>query len=282
MIDLYTSSTPNGYKASIMLEETGLPYTVKPVRLSRDEQLRPEFLALNPNNKIPVIVDRDTGRTVFESGAILFYLAEKSGKFLPTGPDRYYDTLQWILFQAAHVGPMFGQLWYFRRSAPETIMLALQRYEKESLRILGVLQRRLREQEYLVGDYGIADIMTWSWVDSYPHLGITLDGHPDVKRWHAAIAARPAVRKGISVPEVYSPRATVALKEPVEVMLEAGGEYWWCSCGLSKNQPFCDGSHKGTAFEPRAIEVAVTEKVWLCNCKSTGKAPFCDGMHNRL
>jgi len=282
MIELYTSATPNGYKASIMLEETGLPYTVKPVSLSRNEQMRPEFLALNPNNKIPVIVDGDTGRVVFESGAILSYLSEKSGVFLPARYDTQLETLQWILFQAAHVGPMFGQLWFFRRSAPETVKLAIERYDRESKRILGVLERQLSEREYLVGDYGIADIMTWTWVACHDHIGIPLEGFPSVKRWHDAIAARPAVQKGIAIPDPYPPRAVAAAKQPREVLLEAGKKYWWCSCGRSKTQPFCDGSHRGTGFEPRAIEPSESSKVWLCQCKASAKAPLCDGMHNRL
>lgn len=282
MIELYTSSTPNGYKASIMLEETGLPYTVKPVSLSRNEQMRPEFLALNPNNKIPVIVDHETGSVVFESGAILLYLAEKTGVLLPARYEAQIETQQWVLFQAAHVGPMFGQLWYFRRSAPETVKLAIERYDRECRRILGVLERRLNDREYLVGDYGIADIMTWPWVACHDHIGIALDDFPRVKRWHDTVAARSAVRKGITIPEPYPPRAAVPAKQPTEIVLEAGKKYWWCSCGRSATQPFCDGSHKSTGFEPRPIEPAETAKVWLCQCKASAKAPFCDGMHNRL
>lgn len=201
-IDLYTYATPNGRKASIMLEETGLPYDVHLIDINRGDQRSPEFQALNPNGKIPVIVDRANGRTVFESGAILFYLAEKSGRFNPPTAEARTETLQWMLFQVAHVGPMMGQLWFFRRSAPEKIALAIERYEREVLRLFGVLDQRLRDRDYLVGDYGIADIMTWPWINSFGELGLTLDAHPNLKRWHGVIAQRPAVVRGLAVPKL--------------------------------------------------------------------------------
>lgn len=200
-IELYTDQTPNGHKASIMLEETGLPYQAHRVDIEKGDQHRPEFLALNPNNKIPVIVDPDRGRTIFESGAILFYLAECSGVLKPEGPDEAGRTLQWTLFQAAHVGPMIGQLWHFKVFATETLLYAIERYERETLRILSVLDGELAKRPYLVGDrYGIADVMTWPWINALPKLGVTLDTNPHLKRWHAEIAARPAVQRGVAVP----------------------------------------------------------------------------------
>lgn len=202
-IELYTFDTPNGHKASIMLEETGLPYEVHIVDIDKGEQHRSEFLALNPNNKIPVIVDPDHGRTVFETGAILFYLADRSGVLRPDGPDEAGRTLQWTLFQAAHVGPMIGQLWHFKVSAKEKLPYAIDRYERETARILGVLDRELAQRPYLAGDrYGIADIMTFPWIDALPKLGLSLDHTPHLARWHAAIAARPAVQRGMAVPDL--------------------------------------------------------------------------------
>ena len=149
MIDLYTYATPNGHKASIMLEETGLPYAVHVVDIERGDQHAPKFRALNPNGKIAVIVDRATRRTVFESGAILSYLAQKSGRFYPSTPDEQIETLQWLFFQVGHIGPMMGQLWYFKVFAPEKIPLAIERYEREAVRLFGVLNERLRDRDYL-------------------------------------------------------------------------------------------------------------------------------------
>jgi GST-like protein len=200
-IELYTYQAPNGHKASIMLEETGLAYNVHVVDIEKGDQHRPEFLALNPNNKIPVIVDPDRGRTVFESGAILFHLADRSGVLRPEGADEASRTLQWTLFQAAHVGPMIGQLWHFKVFATEKLPYAIDRYERETQRIVRVLDGELGQRPYLVGDrYGIADIMTWPWINALPKLGVALDQTPHLKRWHAEIAARPAVQRGIGVP----------------------------------------------------------------------------------
>jgi GSH-dependent disulfide-bond oxidoreductase len=197
---LYTYRTPNGHKASIMLEETSLPYEIRVVDIERHEQHRPEFLALNPNNKIPVIVDPDRNRTVFESGAILFYLADRSGVLKPAESDEMSHTLQWTLFQAAHVGPMLGQLWHFKIFATEKVPYAIERYERETARILGVLDRELARRRYLVGfRYGIADVMTWPWINALPEMGVTFDATPHLARWHAEIAARPAVRRGLAV-----------------------------------------------------------------------------------
>ena len=201
-IDLYTYATPNGYKASIMLEETALPYTVQLVDIEKGEQMKPEFLALNPNNKIPVIVDRDSGQAVFESGAILFYLAQKSGQFLPPSPEAHIETLEWLLFQVGHVGPMMGQLWHFRVFASESLPYAIGRYEREVLRLFRVLDNRLAERNYLLNDYGIADIATWPWINAYRHLDLSLDTYLNLKRWHGLIATRPAVQKGLAVPQL--------------------------------------------------------------------------------
>jgi len=200
-IDLYTYQTPNGHKASIMLEEAGLPYAVNLIDIEAGDQHRPSFLALNPNNKIPVIVDHDHDRTVFESGAILLYLAERSGVLQPNGPLALSKTLQWSFFQAAHVGPMIGQLWHFKVFAKETLPYAIERYERETARILRVLDGELALRPYLVeASYGIADIMVWPWIDALPKLGVSLAETPHLQRWHETIAARPAVQRGLAVP----------------------------------------------------------------------------------
>lgn len=200
-IELYTCQTPNGHKAAIMLEETGLPYEVRLVDIEKGDQHRAEFLALNPNGKIPVIVDPDRKRTVFESGAILFYLADRSGVLKPENPDEASRTLQWTLFQAAHLGPMLGQLWHFKVFASERLPYAIGRYERESKRLLDVLDGELVKRPYLAGSrYGIADVMTWPWINALPKLGLTLDATPHLHRWYAGIAERPAVRRGLLVP----------------------------------------------------------------------------------
>jgi GST-like protein len=207
-IHLYTYQTPNGHKASIMLEETGLPYDVHVVDIEKGEQTVPSFLALNPNNKIPVIVDPDAGRTVVESGAILFYLAERSGKLKPGLGQEADDTLSWMLFQAAHVGPTLGQLWNYKVFADEKIPCVINRFERESARVFRVLDGELAKRRYLVGDrYGLADIMTWPWVHAaVEKIGLTLDATPNLARWHAGIAERPAVRRGLKIPVLPSAR----------------------------------------------------------------------------
>jgi GST-like protein len=206
MIDLYTWTTPNGRKASIMLEEVGLPYRVHAIDISKGDQFKPEFVAINPNSKIPAIVDADgpDGKpiSVFESGAILIWLAEKTGQLL--GPDqrRRSEALQWLMFQMGGVGPMFGQAHHFRKFAPEPLPYAIERYTKEAQRLYGVLGRRLGEAEYLAGDYSIADIATYPWVARHEWQGVGLDDHPNVKRWFEAIGARPAVQRGMAVPKI--------------------------------------------------------------------------------
>lgn len=199
MIDLYTFSTPNGRKPAIMLEEVGLPYTVHTINITKGEQFTPEYVAINPNSKIPAILDQDTGIKVFESGAILIYLAEKTGKLLPTDTAARIQVIEWLMFQMASVGPMFGQLSHFRRSAPEQIPYAIDRYEKETLRLFGVLDQQLGKQEFIVGDYSIADIATYPWVAAYDYLGVTLDNHPHLKRWVETMEQRSAVERGMAV-----------------------------------------------------------------------------------
>jgi GST-like protein len=204
VIDLYTWSTPNGRKVSIMLEECALPYRVHPVNIGKGEQFTPEFLALNPNNRIPAIVDDEgpDGRPLplFESGAILIYLAEKTGKLMPKSARGRLVCLQWLMFQMGGVGPMFGQAHHFLRAAKEQVPYAIKRYGEETRRLYGVLQKRLAEAEYLADEYSIADIATFPWVARFEWHKVDLADFPAVKRWFDAIAARPAVAKGMAVP----------------------------------------------------------------------------------
>lgn len=205
MIDVYSWPTPNGHKVHIMLEECGLPYAVHPIDISAGEQFDPAFLAISPNNKIPAIVDSDgpDGKPIslFESGAILVYLAAKTGKLMPRSTRGKYEVLQWLMFQMGGVGPMLGQAHHFRRYAPETIAYAIDRYTNEARRLYRVLDRRLEATgAYLGGrQYSIADIATWPWVRSHAHQGIDLADYPQVKRWFETIAARPAVARAITV-----------------------------------------------------------------------------------
>jgi len=204
MIDLYTWSTPNGRKVSIMLEEIGLPYGVFPIDISKGDQFTSDFVRINPNSKIPAIVDHDGpgGKpvAVFESGAILIYLGDKTGQLLPKEPSIYYETLQWLMFQMGGVGPMFGQAHHFRRFAPEKIPYAIERYTKEARRLYGVMDSCLKGREFLAGPYTIADIATFPWTARHEWQGVDLADFPNVRRWYNAINARPAVRKGMAVP----------------------------------------------------------------------------------
>ena len=204
MIDLYTWSTPNGRKASIMLEECGLAYKTHAINIGKDEQFTPEFIAINPNSKIPAIVDSDgpDGQplTVFESGAILIYLAEKTGKFLAKSGRARSEALQWLMFQMGGVGPIFGQVHHFLRAAKEPVPYAIERYSKEKDRLYQVLDKRLKTQQYLAGEYSIADIATYPWVARYEWHKTDLNAVPNVKRWFDAISARPAVQRGMAVP----------------------------------------------------------------------------------
>ena len=200
MIDLYTFTTPNGRKASIALEELELEYKVHKVDITKGEQFTPEFIAINPNSKIPAIVDRDTNITVFESGAILIYLAEKTGKLLPTETKERFQVIEWLMFQMGSVGPMFGQYNHFNRFAPEQIPYAIERYRKETLRLYGVLNKQLADKEYICGAYSIADIATFPWVAAYNFMKLTLDNHPHLQQWVVRMEQRPAVQKGMKVP----------------------------------------------------------------------------------
>lgn len=200
MIELYTFTTPNGRKASIMLEEVGLPYNVHKIDISKGDQFTPEFVAINPNSKIPAIVDTDTDMKVFESGAILMYLADKTGQFLPTETKARYLVIEWLMFQMGGVGPMFGQYNHFYRFAPEKIPYGIERYKKETLRLYSVLDTQLAKSEYLAGEYSIADIATFPWIASYKFMDLTLDDHPNLKRWFETINQRPAVQKGMAIP----------------------------------------------------------------------------------
>lgn len=199
MIDLYTFKTPNGRKASIMLEEVGLPYTPHSIDITKNEQFTPEFIAINPNSKIPALVDHNANITIFESGAILIYLAEKTQKFLPTDAQKRYQVLQWLMFQMGSVGPMFGQLNHFKRFAPESIPYAIERYHKETLRLYGVVDQQLSHNEYIAGDYSIADMALYPWVAIYELQGLNLDAYDHVKRWLATVGQRPAVQKGMAI-----------------------------------------------------------------------------------
>jgi glutathione S-transferase len=208
VIDLYTASTPNGWKVSIALEELGLPYQVHPIRLEKLEQKEPWFLALNPNGRIPAIVDRSSGDfPVFESGAILIYLAEKTGRLLPIEPKARSIALQWLMFQMGGLGPMQGQANVFFRYAPEKIQYAIERYQNETKRLYAVLDARLRENEYLAGEYSIADIASWPWVSIHAWAGLEIGDLPNLARWLEAVGKRPAVQKGRAVPTPIDPNA---------------------------------------------------------------------------
>lgn len=201
MIDLYTAGTPNGYKVSIALEELGLPYQVHALDILKNVQKEPWFLAVNPNGRIPAIVDRDADDfAVFESGAILVYLAEKTGQLMPSTPQGRSVVMQWLMFQMAGVGPMMGQANVFHRYLPEKIPLAIQRYQGECRRLFGVLDQRLKDHEYLAGDYSIADIATWPWVRTHDWSGVAIDGLEHLQRWLALVASRPAVKSGAVKP----------------------------------------------------------------------------------
>ncbi len=206
MIDLYTWTTPNGRKVSIMLEELGLPYRVHPINIGKDDQFKPEFIKINPNSKIPAIVDPDgpdgSPIAMMESGAILIYLARKTGKLFPPPGRGMYVVLEWLMFQMGGVGPMFGQTHHFLRSAKEQVPYAIERYSKETRRLYGVLNDRLKDHAYLADEYSIADIATYPWVARYEWHKTDLNDFPHVKRWFDAISARPAVQKGMNVPPV--------------------------------------------------------------------------------
>lgn len=204
MIELYTWGTPNGKKVSVMLEEIGLPYNVHPINIGQGDQFKPDFVAINPNSKIPAIIDTEGpgGKAIriFESGAILIYLAEKAGKLLPRDPTARMETIEWLMFQMGGVGPMFGQAHHFLRQVKEPNPYGAERYTKETRRLYGVMDTRLGKVDYLAGDYSIADIATYPWVWRHEWHKVDLAEFPNVARWFAAIAARPAVERGMKVP----------------------------------------------------------------------------------
>jgi len=205
MIDLYTAITPNGRKASIMLEELELPYETTWFDLGELKQKEPWFLKINPNGRVPAIVDRDEDDfAVFESGAILIYLAEKTGRLLPTDTKARSTVMQWLMFQMAGIGPMQGQANVFYRYAAEKIDYAIDRYRRETRRLYEVLDTRLEGNEYLAGEYSIADIATWPWIAGHEWAGVSLGGLEHLRRWERSISARPAVKRGITVPEAYA------------------------------------------------------------------------------
>lgn len=201
MIDLYTWSTPNGRKASIMLEEIGLPYTVHSVDIGKDEQFKPEFLKISPNNRIPAIVDRDNGMSLFESGAILIYLADKTGKLLAREGEARWRAIEWLMWQMGGAGPIFGQAHHFIKYNKGKAPYAEDRFAAETKRLYGVLDRRLSGNAYVAGkDYSIADVAIWPWVSRFEwHIG-ELKDYPNVIRWYREVASRPAVQRGYDVP----------------------------------------------------------------------------------
>lgn len=201
MIDLYTFTTPNGRKPAILLEELRLPYIIHKVDISKGEQFADRFVAISPNSKIPAMVDRDTGISLFESGAILIYLAEKAGQFLPTDTLGRSRVIEWLMFQMANIGPMFGQLGHFRNAAPDTIDYAIARYEQESLRLLQVMEQQLALQEFIAGQYSIADMALYPWVvaATSPYLHLSLAEFRHVRRWIETIGDRPAVQIGMKI-----------------------------------------------------------------------------------
>ncbi|WP_394222450.1 glutathione S-transferase family protein [Alteromonas gracilis] len=201
MIDLYTAATPNGWKASVALEEMGLEYTTHAVNLMNGDQKTPEFLAMNPNGRIPVVVDREAqGHIVFESGAIMIYLAEKTGLFLPSDAKRKSQVIQWVMFQMGGIGPMMGQANVFHRYLEEKMPVAIARYQNEVRRLFTVLDGHLENREFLVDEYSIADMANWCWVRTYEWSGVSIEGLDNLIRWKNSIEARPAARRGVEVP----------------------------------------------------------------------------------
>jgi GST-like protein len=205
MIDLYTWTTPNGRKISIALEELGLPYTAHAIDINNNEQFAPDFLKISPNNKIPAIVDRDNDYALFESGAILMYLAEKTGKLMPKEMTARYRVIEWLMWQMGGIGPFLGQAHHFLKFNPGKAPYAEERYAKEAKRLYKVLNDRLEGRAFLAGDYSIADIATWPWIARFEWQQIDMNEFPNVKRWYLEIAGRPAVQKGYQVPKEVGP-----------------------------------------------------------------------------
>ena len=205
MIDLYTWSTPNGRKVSIMLEETGLPYTAHSIDITKNEQFEPDFLKISPNNRIPAIADRSNGQTLFESGAILMYLARKTGRFWPNGGEAHWQTVEWLMWQMGGLGPMAGQNHHFAHYAPEKIPYAIDRYVNETNRLYGVLNKRLADREFIGGDYSIADMASYPWVVPYKNQGQDIEQFPHLKRWLETIKARPATERAYAKAKEVNP-----------------------------------------------------------------------------
>jgi GSH-dependent disulfide-bond oxidoreductase len=201
LIDLYTWTTPNGRKVSILLEELGVPYTVHPVNINENEQFAPDFLEISPNNKIPAIVDRVTGTRLMESGAIMLYLADKAGRLLPRDGEARHRVIEWLMWQMGGVGPVLGQAHHFLRFNKGAAPYAEERFSKEAHRLYGVLDRRLAEREFVADSYSIADIAIWPWISRFEWQNVDLDQYPNVKRWYTTIAQRPAVQKGYDIPK---------------------------------------------------------------------------------
>jgi len=221
MIELFTAATPNGWKVSVALEELGLPYTVRALSLGKLEQKEDWFLSINPNGRVPAIIDHDNGDfAVFESGAILIYLAEKTGKLLPADAKGRSRVLQWLMFQMGGVGPMMGQANVFFRYAPEKIPYAIERYQRESRRLFEVMERQLKDHPYIANDeYSIADIALWCWVAGHEWSGVSVDGLPGVKRWLDLVGSRAAVQKGRAVPPPPTPEERAKSVESAKKML---------------------------------------------------------------
>src|SRR6185295_11006990 len=221
MIELFTAATPNGFKVSIALEELSLSYTVRPISLGKLEQKEEWFLKINPNGRIPAIVDHDNDDfAVFESGAILIYLAEKTGKFLPSEPKARSRVLQWLMFQMGGVGPMMGQANVFFRYAPEKIPYAIDRYQREVRRLFEVLERQLEDNVFIAGpDYSITDIALFPWVAGHEWSGVSIDGLTGLKRWLERVGSRPAVQKGRAIPPPATPAEREKLQESARKML---------------------------------------------------------------
>ena len=199
-IDLYTWATPNGRKVSIMLEELGLDYNVIPIDITKGEQHDLDFVSFSPNNKIPAIIDHETGLKMMESGAILMYLAKKTGLFMSQTDGQYWEEMQWLMFQMGHVGPMLGQTHHFVKFNPGKSPYAEERYKNENIRLYKVLNKRLKEREFISEDYSIVDIATWPWISRYEFQQMDLNDYPSLKAWYMRIASRPAVQRGYAVP----------------------------------------------------------------------------------
>ena len=227
MLDLYVWPTPNAYKISIMLEEIGRPYRVIPVDIQRGDQFKPDFLKISPNNKMPALVDHDApgGKplALFESGAILIYLAETSGRFMPKDLRGRYDVIQWLMFQMGGIGPMLGQAHHFRQYAPEKLDYAVNRYTNEAKRLYGVVDRRLGEADFLAGGYSIADMAVFPWIRPYERQGQKLEDFPNLKRWFNAIDARPAVKKGLEL--LAEKRRTGPMDDKAKEVLFGSAQY---------------------------------------------------------